>query len=212
MSTFAPEIAIFAPAQPPRDNALAASSPAWQRSSPTAENLSPEAKAGVLTVHATGVVEEASAAQPISMKQRGTRLSFLGGKKKEPQQSQQSNGDTLSLQTKGDSDSNSQVSRGKDNSNRRSIFRTQSSDTNPSSNPHAQPYSNGIVVDATTPDWTVDRSRKSKEIVDVFESDLDRPNDGGIGFNSVKKRLSLLKLGKKPSKPNGFFMGGVSEE
>ena len=212
MSTFAPEIAIFAPAQPPRDNTSAAPSPVWQRSSPTAENSSPEAKAGMLAANAA-VVEEAAAAQPISMKQRGTRLSFLGGKKKESQQQlQQPNGDTSSLkQTKGDSDSNSQVSRGKDPSNRKSIFRTQSSDTNLSSNPYVQPSPNG-VVDPSTPDWAIDRSRKSKEIVDVFERDLDRPNDGGIGFNSVKKRLSMLKLGKKPSKPNGLFMGGVSEE
>lgn len=143
------------------------------------------------------------------MKQRGTRLSFLGGKRKE---SQQSNGDASSLkQTKGDSDSNSQVSKGKDNPNRRSIFRTQSNDTNASANPYAQPYPNGIV-DPTVPDWSMDRSRKSKEIVDVLERDFDRPNDGGMGFNSVRKRLSMLKLGKKPSKPNGFFMGGVNEE
>lgn len=121
-------------------------------------------------------------------------------------------GDSTNLQQpKADSDSNSQVSKGKDNSNRRSIFRSQSNDTNISSNQHAQPYPNGIV-DPTTPDWVIDRSRKSKEIVDVVERDFDRPNDGGIGFNSVRKRLSMLKLGKKPSKPNGFFMGGVNEE
>ncbi|KAI1799058.1 hypothetical protein F4811DRAFT_565895 [Daldinia bambusicola] len=213
MSTFAPEIAIFAPAQTARDNTSATPSPAWQRSSPVAENASPEAKAGMLAANAA-VVEEAAAAQPISMKQRGTRLSFLGGKKKESQHQpqQQPNGDTSSLQqSKGDSDSNSQASRGRDPSNRKSIFRTQSSDTNLSSNPYVQPSPNGIF-DPSTPDWAIDRSRKSKEIVDVFERDLDRPNDGGMGFNSVKKRLSLLKLGKKPSKPNGFFMGGVSEE
>ncbi|KAI2616314.1 hypothetical protein GGR54DRAFT_240697 [Hypoxylon sp. NC1633] len=211
LSTFAPEIAIFAPAHQQSREIVAANTPppTWQQSSPIAENLSPEAKAATPVANANTVVEEASAAQPISMRQRGTRLSFLGGKKKE---SQASNGDASSLkQTKGDSDSNSQVSRGKDNSNRRSIFRTPSNDTNLSSNPYTQPYPNGIV-DPTTPDWALDRSRKSREIVDVLERDFDRPNDGGIGFNSVKKRLSMLKLGKKPSKPNGFFMGGVSEE
>ncbi|OTB04063.1 hypothetical protein M426DRAFT_11945 [Hypoxylon sp. CI-4A] len=210
LSTFAPEIAIFAPVQPNRENAASTPSPTWQRASPTAENLSPEAKVSALVTNATGVVEEAAAAQPISMKQRGTRLSFLGGKKKD---SQQPNGDASSLKqtTKGDSDSNSQVSKGKDNPNRRSIFRTPSNDTQVSSNPYAQPYPNGIV-DPTTPDWGLDRSRKSKEIVDVVERDLERPHDGGIGFNSVKKRLSMLKLGKKPSKSNGFLMGGVDEE
>lgn len=173
------------------------------------ENLSPEAKISASIANPNGMVEEASAVHPISMKQRGTRLSFLGGKRKE---SQQSNGETSSLkQSKGESDSNSQVSKGKDNSNRRSIFRTQSNDTNKSANPYAQPYPNGIV-DSTTPDWALDRPRKSREIVDVLERDFDRPNDGGTGLNSVRKRLSMLKLGKKPSKPNGFFMGGLNEE
>ncbi|KAI1135738.1 hypothetical protein F5Y05DRAFT_158611 [Hypoxylon sp. FL0543] len=211
LSTFAPEIAIFAPAQPPRDNASNTPSPTWQRPSPIADNLPPDAKASTSVVNTTSIVEEAAAAQPISMKQRGTRLSFLGGRKKD---SQQSNGDaSSSKQAKNDSDSNSQASKSKDNPNRRSIFRTQSSDTNISSNPYAQskpPYPNG-VADLTTPDWTFDRSRKSKEIVDIAEKEFDRSSDGGMGFNSVKKRLSILKLGKKPSKPNGF-MGGVNEE
>ncbi|KAL7623803.1 Deoxycytidine kinase 1 [Parahypoxylon ruwenzoriense] len=209
LSTFAPEIAVFAPAQPQRDNTSATPSPTWQRSSPVTENLSLEAKNSTSVANANGVVEEASAAQPISMKQRGTRLSFLGGKKKD---SQQSNGDIPGLkQTKGDSDSNSQQSRGKDNTNRRSIFRAQLGDININSNPYSQPSPNGIA-DPATPDWAVDRTRKSKEIVDVFERDFDRPSDGGMGFGAVKKRLSMLKLGKKPSKPNGFIMGGLNEE
>ncbi|KAI1453523.1 hypothetical protein F4805DRAFT_461709 [Annulohypoxylon moriforme] len=208
LSTFAPEIAIFAPVQPSRETATNTPSPTWQRASPTSENHPQEHKPSVSLTNGTGIVEEA-AVQPLSMRQRGTRLSFLGGKKKD---SQQLNGDVMNLQQpKADSDSNSQVSKGKDNSNRRSIFRSQSNDTNISSNQYAQPYPNGIV-DPTTPDWVIDRSRKSKEIVDVVERDFDRPNDGGIGFNSVRKRLSMLKLGKKPSKPNGFFMGGVNEE
>ncbi|KAI1762555.1 hypothetical protein GGR53DRAFT_414782 [Hypoxylon sp. FL1150] len=206
LTTFAPEIAIFAPAQPSRDTAPTTPSPTWQRTSPTMET---EAKISGSMANPNGVVEEASAAQPISMRQRGTRLSFLGGKKKE---SQQSNGEASSLvQSKGDSDSNSQVSKGKDNSNRKSILRTQSNDTNNSSSPYPQPYANGIV-EPTTPDWGIDRPRKSREVVDVLEGEFDRPNDGGMGFNSVRKRLSMLKLGKKPSKPNGFFMGGLNEE
>ncbi|KAI0181685.1 hypothetical protein GGR52DRAFT_578001 [Hypoxylon sp. FL1284] len=206
LTTFAPEIAIFAPAQPNRE---ATPSPTWQRPSPVTGHRSPEARIDASRVNRSSLAEEAAAIQPVSTKQRGTRLSFLGGKKKEPQQT---NGDLLSPKpSKGDSDSNSQVSKGKDNSNRRSIFRTQSSDTNNSSNPQAQPYQNGL--NSTTPDWGLDRPRKSREVVDVLESDFDtRPNESGIGFNSVRKRLSLLKLGKKPSKPNGLFMGGLNEE
>ncbi|KAI1088966.1 hypothetical protein F5B19DRAFT_495886 [Rostrohypoxylon terebratum] len=208
LSTFAPEIAMFAPVQPSRETANNTPLPTWQRSSPTSEHHPQEHKPSISLTNGAGIVEEA-AAQTLSMRQRGTRLSFLGGKKKD---AQQLNGDISNLQQpRADSDSNSQVSKGKDNSNRRSIFRSQSNDTNISSNQHSQPYPNGIV-DPTTPDWAIDRSRKSKEIVDVVERDSDRPSDGGMGFNSVRRRLSMLKLGKKPSKPNGFFMGGVNEE
>ncbi|KAI1084665.1 hypothetical protein F5B20DRAFT_575987 [Whalleya microplaca] len=220
MSTFAPEIEVFAPVQPARSNTPPVPSPTWRQSSPT-EHTSPKVKlpsSPITNGNGVGVVEEASAAQPISLRQRGTRLSFLNGKKKE---SIHSNGDALSYRpTKGDSDSNSiQSKNNKDhsnsnsnsnsNNNRRSIFRTPSNDS--SLPPLGQPYSNGLA-DSIPPDWMQDRSsRKSKEIVDVFERDFDRTlNEGKMG--SVRKRLSMLKLGKKQSKPNGFFMGGLNEE
>ncbi|KAH9988126.1 hypothetical protein F4779DRAFT_277898 [Xylariaceae sp. FL0662B] len=204
-STFAPEIAVFAPVQIARDNRPTTPSPNSHRSSPT-DNLSPKEKATSPLTNGAGVVEEASAAQPISLRHRGARLSFLGGKKKE---STHTNGDTLShkhTNTKVDSDATSVQSKSKDNPHRRSIFRTPS---NGNSTPLAQPYSNGVADPMVTPDWMPDRSRKSKEIVDVFERDFDRVNEGRMG--AVKKRLSMLKLGKKQSKPNGFFMGGLSE-
>ncbi|CAJ2512045.1 Uu.00g076700.m01.CDS01 [Anthostomella pinea] len=210
MSTFAPEIAVFAPVSPQRENG-STPSPTWHRSSPVTENGTPRGHIRNSSTNGTGIVEEASSAQPISLRQRGTRLSFLGGRKKD---SQQSNSDVSSLkQTKADhSESNSQHSKSRENShNRRSMFRTDTNDTNTSSNPFTRPHSNG-AADPTTPDWGPDRARKSKEMVNVVESDFGKSTDGGMmNMGSVRKRLSMLKLGKKQSKPNGF-MGGLSEE
>ncbi|KAI1340030.1 hypothetical protein F5Y15DRAFT_62154 [Xylariaceae sp. FL0016] len=209
-STFAQEIAIFAPSSPQRDM-NSTPSPTWQRSSPV--DIVP-AKGHIRNslTNGTGILEEASAVQPISLRQRGTRLSFLGGKRKD---SQVSNGEVPNLKqpSKGEySESNSQHSKSRQNSHHRmSIFRSQSNETNSSANPFNQPMSNG-GVDSTLPEWAPDRSRKSKEVVDVLESDFGKPGDGSIvKMGSVRKRLSMLKLGKKQSRPNGL-MGGVTEE
>ncbi|KAI8634268.1 SH3 domain-containing protein [Xylariaceae sp. FL1651] len=205
-STFAPEIAVFAPPQPHGDT-HSTTSPTWRRSSPSTDSGQLKGNIQNSLTNGTAILEEASAAQPISMRQRGARLSFLGGKRKD---SQQSNGDiSNSVHTKGEnSESNSQHSRSKENPNRRTIFRTQSTDTNSSSNYHR---TNGSTDAATFPS-VPDRSRKSKEIIDVVEGDFGRSGDGGVlRMGSVRKRLSILKLGKKPSKPNGI-MAGVNEE
>jgi hypothetical protein len=128
------------------------------------------------------------------MRQRGARLSFLGGKRKGSQQS--TNGDTpSSTQLNGEnSESNSQRSKSKENLT--PVMPTQSIDTNSSSNHH---HRNGNI------DSIPNRSRKSKEMVDIVEGDFSRSGEGGImRIRSVRKRLSILKLGKKPSKTNGI--------
>lgn len=139
------------------------------------------------------------------MRQRGARLSFLGGKTKG---TRQSNGDitTFTHGTGESSESNSQYSKSKENLSR--VLQTQSIDTNSSINPH---HRNGSVNVTSSPS-IMDRSGKSREIVDIVEGDLDRSAEGGVlRIRSVRKRLSILKLGKKPSKSNGIT-GGVSEE
>ncbi|KAI1179699.1 SH3 domain-containing protein [Nemania sp. FL0916] len=203
ISTFAPEIALFAPVRPQKDTNSGAS-PTWQRSSPISENGQFRGNISTSLTAGTAIVEEASTIQPIALRQRGARLSFLGGKTKG---SRQSNGDTTSptQNTGGSSESISQYSRSKDNLGR--VF-TQSMDTDLSVNPHPR---NGSI-DAAASISIMNRSRKSKETVDVVEEDLGRPAEGGVmRIGSVRKRLSMLKLGKKPSRSNGIT-GGVSEE
>ncbi|KAI0479437.1 hypothetical protein GGR56DRAFT_378128 [Xylariaceae sp. FL0804] len=210
-TSFAPEIATLAPAPMHREH-VSGAPPSWHRSSPGSES---PARAQIPTslTNGTGVVEEA-AAQPISARQRGTRLSFLGGKRKDSQTS--NGGSTNSKQGPGDiSESNSQRSKSRDNSHRRSLFRPHTNDSMASPNPFTQPVENGAGLHTAHADWATDQSQKSTEIVDVVESDVGggRPSvDSGMAKKgSVKKRLSMLKLGKKQSKSNGF-MGDVEEE
>ncbi|KAI3327834.1 SH3 domain-containing protein [Xylariaceae sp. AK1471] len=202
-STFAPEIATFTPPQSQRGIG-SGGSPTWQRSSPTTEGGQLNGNIRTSLTNGTAIVEEASAVRPISMRQRGARLSFLGGKRKG---SQPSNGEAPSpVQANGEnSESNSQHSKSKENLNR--ILRVQSIDTNSSSN---QQHRNGSI-DATGPASVPDRSRKSKEVIDIVEGDFRTGEGGVMRIRSVRKRLSILKLGKKPSRSNGI-MGGVNEE
>ncbi|KAI0431361.1 SH3 domain-containing protein [Xylaria sp. FL1042] len=202
ISTFAPEIAILAPARPPRD-AGSGTSLTWQRSSPTRESGQLRGNLRTSLTNGTAIVEEASAIQPIVMRQHGARLSFLGGKAKG---SRQSNGEnSSSTQVTGEhSESNSQYSKSKENLGR--VLRTQSFDTNSSSN-H---YRNGSA-DAAGLASISDRSRKSREIVDIVEGDFGRGEGGVMRIKSVRKRLSILKLGKKPSRSNEI-MRGLDEE
>ncbi|KAJ8129023.1 hypothetical protein O1611_g4608 [Lasiodiplodia mahajangana] len=200
-STFAPEIAVFAPTRSQRDTGSGAS-PTWQRPSPTRENGQLRGTIRTSLTNGTGIVEEASTVQPIVMRQHGARLSFLGGK------SRQSNGETAGFThiTGDGSESNSQYSRSKETLNR--VLRAPSIDTNSSFNHH---HRNGSA-EATASASMLDRPHKSREIVDIVEGDFGRSFEGGVmRIRSVKKRLSILKLGKKPSRSNEI-MGGVNEE
>ncbi|GAP83641.2 putative sh3 domain-containing protein [Rosellinia necatrix] len=204
MSTFAPEIAIFAPTRPQGDTSPGAS-PAWQRFTPTRESGQLRGNIRTSLTNGTAVVEEASTVQPIALRQRGARLSFLGGKMKG---AQPSNRDSIGA-TQGvgeSSESNSQYSRSKETPSR--VLRAQSIDTTSGSNSHRK---NGSV-DARVSTSIADRSRKSREIVDVVEGSFGRTVEGGVlRIGSVRKRLSMLKLGKKPSRYNGIT-GSVDEE
>ncbi|KAI0420378.1 SH3 domain-containing protein [Xylaria grammica] len=200
-STFAPEIAIFAPTRPRGDNGTGASLN-WQRS-PTRESGQLKGNIRTSLTNGTAILEEASTVQPISLRQHSARLSFFGGK---PKGSRPPNGETSSLTqiTAESSESNSQYSKSKENLSR--ILRTQSMDTNSSSN--IQRNGSG---DAARLASVSDRSRKSREIVDIVEGDFGRAEGGVLRIRSVRKRLSILKLGKKPSRSNEI-MGGVNEE
>lgn len=152
-------------------------------------------------------VEEASAAQPISLKQRGTRLSFLGGKRKN---SKDMNSGDSGLSS-GDAESNSSRGQKEANNNRKSFFRTHTGESNlggPQPNVTSQPQGE---VAAT--DWAQSMSRKSSEVVDVYDrSSSEEKPFSGARIGSVRKRLSMLRLGGKwPHKAHGP-MGGVDEE
>ncbi|KAL1838765.1 hypothetical protein VTJ49DRAFT_2227 [Mycothermus thermophilus] len=126
-TTYAPEIAIFTPAQPIRDTITP--SPTWPRSPPT--GLTPTTiKPSASTVPSGTVTEEAAIIQPVSGRPaRGARLSFLGGRKKD-QPPKEVNGDHkqhIPEEPEPISSTKSNASSSKDvgaSSNRRSFFRT----------------------------------------------------------------------------------------
>ncbi|OLN87309.1 Dedicator of cytokinesis protein 1 [Colletotrichum chlorophyti] len=207
-STFAPEIALFAPQQPSRASNNV--SPTWRRSSPSTDQSSPKPQsiAGVMT---NGVIaEEASTVQPIAIRQaRGTRLSFLGGRKKESPVLQQDN----ETQVNGDTDDtvshrSRSFSKSQDNPNRRSFFRAPSTDA----------QRNLGSKDATS-EWVTDSGGRISSDVNTQVTEKDRaskeerPADtfGIVKRTSVRKRFSMLKIGKKSGKSNGV-MGSVHEE
>ncbi|KAK8086566.1 hypothetical protein PG994_001540 [Apiospora phragmitis] len=200
--TFAPEIEVLSPPRrPAREPISTATSPIWQRSSPTTDSSPGTGQTSAAALGATNAtVEEASAVQPISVKQRGTRLSFLGGKRKN---SREMNSD--SALSSGDTESNSQSSRGKE-ANRMSFFRGPTSESIPGSNIASQPQG-----EVATADWAQSMGRKSSEVVDVYDRNDEKPFNGPK-IGSVRKRLSMLRIGGKwPHKPHGP-MGGVDEE
>ncbi|EGY15958.1 hypothetical protein VD0002_g6830 [Verticillium dahliae] len=219
VSTFAPEIAHFAPAQPSHE-VTAAPSPTWRGSSPSISSPRPQS---VTMAMANGIItEEAASVQPVSIRQgRGARLSFLGGRKKEPATPTLTNGDHYGA---GEVDSASVRSKNFDkdhSSNRRSILRSNDSDAPvlPSLPP------------ADTGDWMTDSGgRRSSDLRTLSrtgtgsgtverheERSQASVSSGGnqapglAKMGSVRKRFSMLKLGKKSSRSNGL-MGAVDEE
>ncbi|KAM5351865.1 hypothetical protein ACJ41O_004588 [Fusarium nematophilum] len=196
-STFAPEIAHFAPPLPQREQTTTPS-PTWRRSSPSSEGSPKNQNMGA---NLNGVTtEEASVIRPVSVRQRGTRLSFLGGKKKEPElptEPEEPAGDVETASSRSRSLSHTQS---RDN-HRRSFFRTPSHD-------EKHPESPGGFS-----------SRASLEQIirgggGGGDGDRAADNKAGGGLakkNSVRKRFSMLKLGRKGSKGNGM-MGSLDEE
>lgn len=207
-STFAPEIALFAPPQPSRDSSTA--SPTWRRSEPSTEQVSPKPQslAGVVTT--TGVIaEEAATVAPIAVRGRGTRLSFLGGRKKESPVLQQTNGDAHVNGEVDDtvSSRSRSFSKTQETQNRRtSFFRA------PSTEPRI------MTVNDATSEWVTDSGgRQSSDMgTNLTEKEREyrdeRPAEplGIVKRGSVRKRLSMLKLGKKSNKAGA--MGSVHEE
>ncbi|KAH7040380.1 C2 domain in Dock180 and Zizimin proteins-domain-containing protein [Microdochium trichocladiopsis] len=222
-STFAPEIAVFTPAAMPRDQ-QSTPSPTWQRSPRLTDSSPPLGQ--ISASGSKGVVEEAASVQPITVRQRGARLSFLGGKRKESLSS--GNDVVASPQLNGDGETgHASPDRTKDHGHRMSFFRHGSSDNSFTPAHHETMHSNGYSHHRGTPSMSTaqDRGLKSRDIIDVVEKGIDRGGEhtavveGGHGANgesglmkkaSIRKRFSTLKLATKKSK--NALMGDVREE
>jgi len=207
------------PAQP-QSKELLTPSPTWPRSSPT-DTVPPTLRtpniAGPLTTITT---EEVSTVQPVSLRQgRGARLSFLGGRKKEntPPQSSSTNGEMPHAQTNG----TGVERRSKDNPNRRSFFRPDKPQTNGDGHGPPQSVASSDWLTDAGPGESIDTSMLEKEIAITTStppgSQQTDVGPGGVAValgktGSVRKRLSLLRLGKKTSRTNGLSMGAVDEE
>ncbi|KAH7192058.1 uncharacterized protein B0J16DRAFT_262224 [Fusarium flagelliforme] len=188
-STFAPEIAHFTPPQPQRE-LVATPSPTWRRSSRSSE-ASPKNKSAGVAVNGV-TAEEASVIRPVS--KRGTRLSFLGGtKKKEPELPTEPEEATVDIETASNLSRSLSQSQGKEHGRRHSFFRTQSQD-------EKHPESPGGLS-----------SRGSLD--QQFGAPNEKPVENKLASKkgSVRKRFSMLKIGRKGSKGNGV-MGSLDEE
>ncbi|KAH7155088.1 hypothetical protein B0J13DRAFT_217191 [Dactylonectria estremocensis] len=188
-STFASEIAYFTPPQPVRETNTP--SPTWKRASHSDQSPRQAIMATTITGATT---EEASVIRPVSVRQKGTRMSFLGGKKMQldlPPEPEESVVDIETVSSRSRSLSQTQC---RDN-RRQSFFRTQSLEDQ--------------RQDDQTDGFT---SRGSFEVVGaVDEKSAEKAGGGLTKKNSVRKRFSMLKLGRKTSKGNEM-MGSLDEE
>jgi dedicator of cytokinesis protein 3 len=217
-ATFAPEIEAFTPPQPARDNQL---------SSPTmATPTTPKHQHQFSTASANGATE-VSTVQPVSLRQgRGARLSFLGGRKRETPQQPRTPAKSEQPDTS-EAGSNRSEGKGAD-SHRRSFFRTTSHENQrpsvaiPGSATNGSQQSNGQVSQSGTEasDWATDSGSHGSYDTRILAStpvdslDKGRERLDGAGtpkLGGMKKRLSLLRLGKKTGRSNGA-MGALDEE
>ncbi|KAK1754419.1 putative dedicator of cytokinesis protein 1 [Echria macrotheca] len=221
-STFAPEIAVFMPPQPIRETETSPT-PTWPRSPPSNNGallVSQKQSTPLLANGAT--TEEVKIVQPVSLRQgRGARLSFLGGRRKDSKHEAtppvpQINGDHGS--TNDDSGIGRSRSLSKENANRRSFFRAHG----PSDNNQQSTTLNGTEMspaiaggprpDISGMDWVSDSAPSGdSHALEKEKSHSDHSGTNMLHVGSVRKRLSILRLGKKSSKGNGL-MGSLDEE
>ncbi|KAL6400667.1 Dedicator of cytokinesis protein 1 [Ilyonectria robusta] len=187
-SNFAPEIAYFAPPQPQRETSTP--SPTWKRAS---HSESPRQPINGTPINGV-TTEEASVIRPVSMRQKGARLSFLGGKKMQldlPPEPEEKAVDVDTSSTRSRSFSNTQS---RDN-RRHSFFRTQSLEDKHHDNHHGGFGGRGSFEVHVEP---------------LNDKPTEKAGGGLTKKNSVRKRFSMLKLGKKTSKGTG--MSSLDEE
>lgn len=218
-TSFAAEIEAFTPPQTSRDSV--------QALSPTVVSpTTPKHQHKFSTASANGAVE-VTTVQPVSLRQsRGARLSFLGGRKKEAPPSAHLN--VNGGQTIGEEGSESPKP---NETHRRSFFRAPSHEAQrPTGYGVSVSTSNGTVLsgpitrsNTESTDWVTDSGNASHGShdahvvssgtpVDSVEKEREAFADPGVQkLGGVKKRLSLLRLGKRTPKTNGM-MGALNEE
>lgn len=144
--------------------------------------------------------EETAVIQQLSLRHRGARLSFLGGRKQESEPAAESE------KTNGDSDAGSShrrsLSRGP--GLRRSIFRSQ-----PTEEDH-----DGRQVGSARRSSSVGKDSLDGGSVKDGKSATDDEGSGIGKRGSMRKRLSRLnmKLSKRSGKGAGLAMGSLNEE
>lgn len=180
-ATFAQEIALFAPRQPVLQP-ISTPSPTWRGSTPGGDK-GPQWTS--IAVPVNGVkAEEATVIRQITPRQRGARLSFLGGRKETVDQANGNAGDTKA-HTRGLS---------KDNAPQ-NLSQPQGTD---SAHQDTSGEKRGGLV-----------GRVSLDMLSRERPSLDEPETKKK--QSVRKRFSLLKLGMKHHKA-GVVMGSLDEE
>ncbi|KAF3765979.1 hypothetical protein M406DRAFT_88784 [Cryphonectria parasitica EP155] len=226
-AAFAPEIEVFTPPQvlpinPPLSPTVV--SPTTPRHHQHHSSV----------MSASNGAVEVNTVQPVSLRQsRGARLSFLGGRKKDPSTSaahMSTNGvqHPIPETTKDDS-----APVATEESWRKSVFPSSQSYENQRPSPGgygvSTSASNGTLPHGPlsrsgtdTSDWVTDSGGSSHASYDtnalsgtlVNSIDRERESVGGTGtpkLGSVKRRLSLLKLGGKKTKSLAM-MGALNEE
>lgn len=225
-TTYAPEILVFTPQQPARESQ--SRSPTWSRPSPTETTMTrfPEAGSpiekgghghsnsggGATGVSLNGVGDEVSTVQQVVTLRpggRGARLSFLGGANSHRKRESLASPilDSPIAESRQEADAMSQHSRqSRHKDNRLSFFRSAGHSHGPS--------------DLSMGEWSEGLQRAStdkKRVASSGDSTMSASSveDGGSGLGkkgSVRKRLSILKLGKKSSKGSTGLMMAVDEE
>ncbi|KAG6017666.1 hypothetical protein E4U43_000568 [Claviceps pusilla] len=210
---YEPEIALFAP-PPPAQRELTISTPSTAfRGSFPPYDVSPGTRSNVPgSVNGTGKVDETtSLVRQVSLKQRNARLSFLPGRRQQASETDQNS--DVDRKTNGSPRSSVSHSRSRSlgKSRRRSLFRSQSMDDGFQGDGSA--VSGGAAANGVQRRSSV-ASKSSLDRSSSVEEKATTPAqhvDSMKRKRSVRKRLSMLKMGMKGTKRGGI-MGSVDEE
>lgn len=200
---YEPEIALFAPPPPTPRETVSTPSTAFRGTFPPLDQTPPQWTNIAAPLNGTKV-EETSIVRQVSLRQRSARLSFLPGRKQQHQQQQpetDQQSETVTVNGSPESKASHRRSRsfGK-GARRQSIFKSQSMDEGLQDNTSGMGRRGSSASKGSF-------DRKSSIDEHVTEAEIPPVKRTG----SVRKRLSLFKMGIKSNKSGGV-MGSVDEE